>query len=79
LRVRGYDFSTQQARLARLIRQAGTALIVLNGLDATAVGLLWRAVDVVVVICARRAGQAIVTSDAGGLRRLAPNLQFVAV
>jgi hypothetical protein len=84
LRVRGYGFSTQQARLARLIRQAGTDLIALNGPDAKAVGLLLArsrttVVDAHVVICARPAAQAIVTSDAGDLRRLVPDLQFVAV
>jgi predicted nucleic acid-binding protein len=75
----------RQARLSRLIRQAGTDLIALNGPDATAVGLLLARtatadiVDAHVVVCAQRAGQAIVTSDAGDLRRIAPGLQFVEV
>src|SRR5437588_12474204 len=75
----------RQARLSRLIRQAGTDLIALNGPDATAVGLLLarsRTADIVdahVVVCAQRAGQAVVTSDAGDIRRIAPELEFVIV
>ncbi len=74
-----------QARLSRLIRQAGTDLVALNGPDATAVGLLLArtgtadVVDVHVVICAQRAGQAVVTSDAADLRRIASALRLVAV
>ena len=75
----------RQARLSRLIRQAGTDLIPLDGPDATAVGLLLARtatadiVDAHVVICARRAGQSVVTSDAGDLRKIAPELQLVIV
>jgi hypothetical protein len=75
----------RQARLARLIRQPGTDLIRLDGPDATAVGrLLARTatadiVDAHVVICALRARQAAVTSDAGDLRGIAPELQLVVV
>jgi predicted nucleic acid-binding protein len=75
----------RQARLCRLIRQAGTDLIALDGPDATAVGLLLARtatadiVDAHVVVCAQRAGQAVVTSDAGDLRRIAPGLPLVAV
>jgi hypothetical protein len=75
----------RQARLSRLIRQAGTDVMALNGPDATAVGLLLARtatadiVDAHVVICAQRAGQAVVTSDAGDLRRSAPGLQLVVV
>lgn len=75
----------RQARLSRLIRQAGTDLIPLDGPDATAVGLLLARtattdiVDAHVVICAKRAGQAVVTSDAGDLRGIAPELQLVVV
>jgi len=35
--------------------------------------------DAHVVVCAQRAGQAVVTSDAGDLRRIAPELRFVVV
>lgn len=74
-----------QARLARLIRQPGTDLMPLDGPDATTTGLLLarsRTSDIVdahVVICARRAGQAVVTSDAAGLRRIDSRLQLVTV
>ena len=75
----------RHARLSRLIRQAGTDLIPLDGPDATAVGLLLArtgTVDIVdahVAICAQRAGQAVVTSDADDLRRIAPELHLVVV
>ena len=75
----------RQVRLSRLIRQAGTDLMALDGMDATAVGLLLArtgtadVVDAHVVVCAQRAGQAVVTSDANDLRRLAPQLLFVEV
>ena len=75
----------RQARLSRLIRQARTDLIPLDGPDATAVGLLLARtgtadiVDAHVAICAQRAGQAVVTSDADDLRRIAPELQLVVV
>ena len=75
----------RQARLSRLIRQAGTDLVPLDGPDATAVGLLLARtgtadiVDAHVVICAQRAGQAVVTSDANDLRGIAPELLLVVV
>jgi predicted nucleic acid-binding protein len=75
----------RQARLSRLIRQAETDLAALDGPDATAVGLLLARtatsdiVDAHVAICARRARQAVVTSDAGDLRRIAPALRLVMV
>ena len=75
----------KQARLSRLIRQAGTDLIALDGPDATAAGLLLARtatadiVDAHVVYCAQRAGQAVVTSDPDDLRRIAPTLQLVVV
>lgn len=75
----------KQARLSRLIRQASTDLKALDGPDATAVGLLLArsattdVVDAHVVICAQRAGQPVVTSDAGDIRRIAPGLRLVAI
>jgi predicted nucleic acid-binding protein len=75
----------RQTRLSRLMRQAGTDLIPLDGPDATAVGLMLartRTADIVdahVAICAQRAGQAVVTSDADDLRRIAPELRLVVV
>jgi predicted nucleic acid-binding protein len=74
-----------QVHLSRLIRQVGTDLIPLGGPDATAVGLLLARtgtadiVDAHVAICAQRAGQAVVTSDADDLRRIAPELRLVVV
>jgi hypothetical protein len=75
----------RQARLARLIRQPGTDLVALDGPDATAVGLLLARtatgdiVDAHVVVCARRTGQAVVTSHAADLRRIAPELLLVTI
>jgi len=75
----------RQARLSRLVRQSGTDPIALNGGDATAVGLLLArtgtadVVDAHVVICAQRAGQAVVTSDAADLSRIASALRLVVV
>ena len=75
----------RQVRLSRLVRQAGTDLIALDGPDATAVGLLLArtatadVVDAHVVICAQRAGQAVVTSDPADLSQIAPELQLVVV
>jgi predicted nucleic acid-binding protein len=75
----------RQSRLSRLIRQPGTLLMPLDGPDATAVGLLLARtatadiVDAHVAVCARRAGQAVVTSDAGDLRQIAPELHLVVI
>jgi predicted nucleic acid-binding protein len=75
----------RQARLSRLIRQVGTDLMALDGPDATAVGLVLARtgtadiVDAHVVICARRAGQAIATSDPADLRRISSGLKLVVV
>ena len=76
---------SRQARLSRIIRQTGTDLVALSGPDATAVGLLLARsgtadiVDAHVIVCAQRAGQAVVTSDAADLARLSPALQLIAV
>jgi N-methylhydantoinase A/oxoprolinase/acetone carboxylase beta subunit len=75
----------RQARLSRLIRQAGTDLIVLDGPNATSVGrLLARTatadiVDAHVVVCAQRTGQAVITSDPADLRRISPDLKLLVV
>lgn len=75
----------RQARLVRLIRQPTTDLRALDGPDATAVGMLLAAsrtadiVDAHVVICARRAGQAIATSDSRDLARLDPGAKLVEI
>jgi hypothetical protein len=76
---------SRQARLSRLIRQASTNLVALDGPDATAVGLLLARtgttdiVDAHVATCAQRGGQAVLTSDADALRRIAPGLLLVVV
>ena len=75
----------RQARLSRLVRQVSTDLIALNGTDAAAAGLLLArtgtadVVDAHVVICARRTGQAVVTSDPADLRQIGPDLTLVVV
>jgi len=75
----------RQARLARLIRQPDTDVVALDGPDATATGLLLAAtrttdiVDAHVVVCAQRAGQVVVSTDADDLRRLDPGLPLVAI
>jgi hypothetical protein len=75
----------RQALVSRLIRQAGTDLVALDGPDATAVGLLLARtgtadiVDAHVVVCAQRTAQPIITSDPDDLRRIAPGLQLVVV
>lgn len=75
----------RQARLARLVRQPTTDLVDLDRVDATNVGRLLAAsgtadiVDAHVVVCARRAGQRVVTADPDDLRRLDPTLEVVAL
>jgi len=75
----------RQVRLARLLRQPGTNVVALDRVDATAVGRLLaasRTVDIAdahVVVCARRGGQAVVTSDPDDIRRLDPDLAVVTV
>jgi hypothetical protein len=75
----------RQARLARLIRQPSTSVVPLDRVDATNVGRLLAAsgtsevVDAHVVLCARRAGQPVVTSDPDDLHRLDPELELVSL
>ena len=75
----------RQARLARLIRQPGTDVISLDRVDATSTGRLLAAsgtsdiADAHVVICARRAGQPVVTTDPGDLRALDPAISLIAI
>ena len=74
-----------QARLSRMIRQPTTDVVPLDRVDATAVGRLLASAataditDAHVVICARRTGQQVVTSDPDDLRRLDPELTLVVV
>lgn len=75
----------RQIRLSRLIRQPATDVVDLGRVDATSAGRLLAAsgtsdiTDAHVVICARRSGQRIVTSDPGDLRRLDPALRLIAL
>jgi len=75
----------RQVRLARLIRQPTTDLVALDRVDATNVGRLLAAsgtsdiADAHVVICGRRSGQPVVTSDPDDLRLLDPTLRLIAL
>ena len=75
----------RQARLARLLRQPTTTVQDLDRVDATNVGRLLAAsgtadvVDAHVVICARRAGERVVTSDPDDLRVLDPTLDLIVL
>lgn len=75
----------RQARLARLLRQPNTAVQALDRPDAVAVGRLLATsgtsdiADAHVIVCARRAGQTVITTDADDLRRLDPTLPVFAL
>ena len=75
----------RQARLARLVRQPTTDVVPLDRADATHVGRLLSAsatadiADAHVVVCARRAGQQVVTSDPDDLTKLDPRIGLVIV
>lgn len=75
----------RQVRLVRLCRHARTDLVPLDAPDASAVGRLLAAtrtadiVDAHVVVCARRARQAVVTSDPEDILRLASDLETVRI
>lgn len=75
----------RQARLGRLVRQPTTDVVVLDRVDATSVGRLLASsgtadvIDAHVVLCARRAGQAVVTSDPTDLRHLDASLTLVEI
>jgi predicted nucleic acid-binding protein len=75
----------RQARLARLVRQPTTDVVALDRVDATGVGRLLASsgtadvVDAHVVLCARRTGQAVATSDPDDLYYLDPTLTLVSV
>lgn len=73
----------RQVRLARLVRQPTTDVVALARTDATSVGRLLAAsgtadiADAQVVLCARRTGQAVATTDPDDLRALDPSLTLV--
>jgi len=75
----------RQVRLARLVRQPSTDVVALDRVDATNVGRLLAAsgtsdvVDAHVVICARRRGQQVVTSDLADLRQLDTTIGLIAI
>lgn len=83
--AQGVRDPARQARLARLVRQPTTDIVALDRVDATGVGRLLAVsgtadvVDAHVVLCARRTGQAVVTTDPDDLRRLDPSLAVVAL
>jgi len=75
----------RQVRLWRMIQFDKTEVVPLDGSHAQAVGALLAQtgtsdiVDAHVVICARRAGYAVITSDPLDLRRLEPKLRVITV
>ena len=75
----------RQALLSRLIRQPSTDVAPLDRIDAVHVGRLLAAsgatdvVDAHVVVCARRAGQRVVTSDPEDLAHLDPSLKLIVL
>ncbi len=75
----------RQVRISKLIRQPNTDVVELGRVDAVNVGRLLAAsgtadvVDAHIVVCARRAGQRVVTSDPDDLRHLDPLIQLVVV
>jgi hypothetical protein len=74
-----------QARLAALLRAKFVELVVLDTATARAAGeLCGRAgaddvIDASVVLCARKRGHGVATSDPEDLARLDPNLRLVVV
>jgi predicted nucleic acid-binding protein len=75
----------RQVRLSRLVRQPTTDVVALDRVDAVHVGRLLAAsgtadvVDAHVVVCAKRGGQRVVTSDPDDLSRLDPTIELVVV
>ena len=75
----------RQAYLSRLVRQPIIDVVALDRIDAIHVGRLLAetgtadVVDALELVCARRAGQAIVTSDPNDLVRLDSTIKIVVV
>jgi predicted nucleic acid-binding protein len=75
----------KQVRLWRMIQHSETEVVPLDGAYAQAVGALLAQtgtsdiVDAHVVVCAQRAGYAVITSDPMDLRRLDSRLRLIAV
>ncbi|AXH96045.1 PIN domain-containing protein [Ornithinimicrobium avium] len=76
--------TARQARLARLLRQPLTEVVPLDRVEATRIGRLLAhrrtrdIADAHVVVCARRSGTAVVTTDPDDLRALDPDLRLHA-
>ncbi len=70
----------RQVRLVRLLGSPAVEVVPLDDASARAAGQLCGAtgthdvIDASVVLCARSRGEAVMTSDAGDLRRLDPGL-----
>ncbi len=75
----------RQARLMRLLRQPNTTTAPLDRADASFVGQLLATTDSAdiadahVVVCARRSGHAVATSDGDDLRHLDPALTLIEI
>ncbi|MDO8677550.1 MAG: PIN domain-containing protein [Acidobacteriota bacterium] len=75
----------RQVRVVRLCRQPSTDLIALDAPEATASGLLLASsgtsdiVDAHVIVSARRAHQAVLTSDPDDIARMAPDVIAIKV
>lgn len=75
----------RQARLMRLVRHPRTEVPALDRSDAFGVGRLLAAtatrdvVDAHVVVCARRSGTQVATTDPGDLQTLDPDLAIVSI
>jgi predicted nucleic acid-binding protein len=75
----------KQVALWRLVQRKQAEVVPLDGAYAQAVGVLLAKtgtrdiIDAHVVVCAQRAGQAVITSDPLDLRRLDPQLRLIAV
>jgi hypothetical protein len=75
----------KQVRLWRMIQFDKTEVVPLDGSQAQAVGVLLAKTstsdiaDAHVVICAQKAGHAVITGDPLDIRRLDPKLRVIAV
>jgi PIN domain len=75
----------RQVALLRLVRHENTDVVSLDGRDAVVIGRLLAqsrmsdVVDAHVVICARRTGQSVITSDPNDIRRLDSSIDLVIV
>lgn len=83
--ARAWRDGTRQARLAWLLGSDVIETVPLTGVEARLVGKMCgltgadEVVDVSVVVCARRRGHSVLTSDATELRRIDPDLRLLSV